>query len=216
MFIGKFSVCSCIKIIQLALFYRLKSCYTIIENSKHIKRKQTFWSKILTSDQMINKVQSFSWPAVSWDCRWGTLRDRAKVSGLRKHQRNSRSHGVLYGTVFRRKGTAPLDFSKRTWSAGKESVWRIYQILHRNKLTSWKISEMPLLTILTFQRQLDFSKAKFKYYKIEPIKQTVTMRLDADLVAVLKSFGKGYQSKTNEILRSVVMEHKMPVLDFTD
>lgn len=40
------------------------------------------------------------------------------------------------------------------------------------------------------------------------------MRLDADLVAVLKSFGKGYQSKTNEILRSVVMEHKMPVLDF--
>lgn len=56
MFIGKFSVCSCIKIIQLALFYRLKSCYTIIENSKHIKRKQTFWSKILTSDQMINKV----------------------------------------------------------------------------------------------------------------------------------------------------------------
>ena len=58
---------------------------------------------------------------------------------------------------------------------------------------------MPLLTILTFQRQL-----------------TVTMRLDADLVAVLKSFGKGYQSKTNEILRSVVMEHKMPVLDFTD
>lgn len=56
MFIGKFSVCSCIKIIQLALFYRLKSCYTIIEKSKHIKRKQTFWSKILTSDQMINKV----------------------------------------------------------------------------------------------------------------------------------------------------------------
>ena len=42
------------------------------------------------------------------------------------------------------------------------------------------------------------------------------MRLDADLVAILKSFGKGYQSKTNEILRSVVMEHKMPALDFTD
>ncbi|WP_353955446.1 BrnA antitoxin family protein [Treponema succinifaciens] len=29
-----------------------------------------------------------------------------------------------------------------------------------------------------------------------PVKQTVTMRLDADLVAALRSFGKGYQSKT--------------------
>ena len=61
-------------------------------------------------------------------------------------------------------------------------------------------------------QNLDFSKAKFKYFKLEPIKQTVTMRLDADLLAVLKSYGKGYQSKTNEILRSVVLEHKMPEL----
>lgn len=59
----------------------------------------------------------------------------------------------------------------------------------------------------------DFSKAKFKYYRLEPIKQTVTMRLDADLVAVLKSYGKGYQAKANEILRSVVIDHKMPVLN---
>lgn len=59
----------------------------------------------------------------------------------------------------------------------------------------------------------DFSKAKFKYYTLEPKKQTVTMRLDADLLAVLKGYGKGYQTKVNEILRSVVLDKKMPVLN---
>lgn len=90
-----------------------------------------------------------------------------------------------------------------------------------SNLTQEQIDELKNLGNATVDysdipKTTDFSKAKFKYYKIEPIKQTVTMRLDADLVAVLKSFGKGYQSKTNEILRSVVMEHKMPVLDFID
>ena len=59
----------------------------------------------------------------------------------------------------------------------------------------------------------DFSKAKFKYYRLEPIKQTITMRLDADVIAVLKSYGKGYQSKANEILRSVVIDHQMPSIN---
>ena len=59
---------------------------------------------------------------------------------------------------------------------------------------------------------LDFDNAKFKYYNLVPKKQTVTMRLDADILAILKGFGKGYQSKTNEILRSVLIDRKMPVL----
>lgn len=80
------------------------------------------------------------------------------------------------------------------------------QIKELKNLSKHKIdySDIPQTT--------DFSNAKFKYYKLEPIKKTVTMRLDADLLAILKSFGKGYQSKANEILRSVIIDHKMPNL----
>src|SRR6202035_2521054 len=42
-----------------------------------------------------------------------------------------------------------------------------------------------------------------KFYR--PIKQQLTVRIDADVVAWLKSYGKGYQSRLNAILRSVML-----------
>lgn len=54
-------------------------------------------------------------------------------------------------------------------------------------------------------KRTDFSKAKFKYYELKPKKEVVTIRLDADLLAVLRSYGKGYQTKVNDALRSVFM-----------
>ncbi len=51
----------------------------------------------------------------------------------------------------------------------------------------------------------DFSKAKFKYYKVTPKKGPITFRLDADLIAVMKGTGKGYQTKVNKILRDAFM-----------
>ena len=44
-----------------------------------------------------------------------------------------------------------------------------------------------------------FEKATFV-----PAKQIVTIRLDADVVAWLKRNGKGYQTRANKILRSVM------------
>ena len=38
-----------------------------------------------------------------------------------------------------------------------------------------------------------------KFYR--PVKQAVSMRLDADVVAWLKKSGKGYQTRANRILR---------------
>lgn len=86
-----------------------------------------------------------------------------------------------------------------------------------SNLTSEQINELENLNsqpvdYSDIPQTLEFSKAKFKYYTLQPKKQTVTIRLDADLLAILKSFGKGYQSKTNEILRTVLIDHKMPVL----
>lgn len=42
-----------------------------------------------------------------------------------------------------------------------------------------------------------------KFYR--PIKQQLTVRIDADVVAWLKGQGKGYQSRLNQILRSAML-----------
>ena len=43
-----------------------------------------------------------------------------------------------------------------------------------------------------------------KFYR--PLKQAVSMRLDADVVAWLKKPGKGYQTRANRILRQVMLQ----------
>ncbi len=73
------------------------------------------------------------------------------------------------------------------------------QIKELKELNNHKVdySDIPQKT--------DFSDAKFKYYDFKPKKEVVTLRLDADLIAVLRSFGKGYQSKINEALRKAFL-----------
>jgi uncharacterized protein (DUF4415 family) len=43
-----------------------------------------------------------------------------------------------------------------------------------------------------------------KFYR--PVKQQLTVRIDADVVDWLKSQGKGYQSRLNEILRAAMID----------
>jgi uncharacterized protein (DUF4415 family) len=43
-----------------------------------------------------------------------------------------------------------------------------------------------------------------KFYR--PIKQQLTVRIDADVVEWLKNQGKGYQSRLNDILRSAMLD----------
>jgi uncharacterized protein (DUF4415 family) len=42
-----------------------------------------------------------------------------------------------------------------------------------------------------------------KFYR--PVKQAISMRLDADVVAWLKKRGKGYQTRANSILRQSML-----------
>lgn len=42
-----------------------------------------------------------------------------------------------------------------------------------------------------------------RFYR--PVKQAVSMRLDADVVAWLKKRGKGYQTRVNSILRQTML-----------
>jgi uncharacterized protein (DUF4415 family) len=51
----------------------------------------------------------------------------------------------------------------------------------------------------------DWSKAVVgKFYR--PIKKSLTIRLDADVLAWLKLEGKGYQTRINKILREAMQE----------
>jgi len=51
----------------------------------------------------------------------------------------------------------------------------------------------------------DWSKAVVgKFYR--PVKKPVTVRLDADIVAWLKSQGDGYQTRLNKLLREAMIQ----------
>ena len=69
--------------------------------------------------------------------------------------------------------------------------------LRRLKDKEIDLSDIPEIT--------DWSKAVVgKFYR--PIKQSLTIRVDADVLAWLKSQGKGYQTRINSLLREA-MEH---------
>ena len=54
---------------------------------------------------------------------------------------------------------------------------------------------------------LDWSGAEIgKFYR--PKKQPVTMRLDTDVIAWLKSGGRGYQTKANWLLRHAMLHQR--------
>lgn len=56
----------------------------------------------------------------------------------------------------------------------------------------------------------DWSKAVVgRFYR--PIKEPVTLRLDADIIAWLKSEGPGYQTRINALLRTAMMRRATKV-----
>jgi len=72
--------------------------------------------------------------------------------------------------------------------------------LERLKVGAIDLSDIPEIA--------DWSKAVVgKFYR--PIKKSLTIRIDADVLAWLKSQGRGYQTRINRILR-VVMESQPP------
>ncbi|GAC1322510.1 MAG: hypothetical protein NVSMB28_15170 [Collimonas sp.] len=60
-------------------------------------------------------------------------------------------------------------------------------------------SDLPATT------QQDWQGAvRGKFYR--PVKQQLTVRIDADVVEWLKEEGKGYQSRLNDILRAAMLD----------
>jgi uncharacterized protein (DUF4415 family) len=72
---------------------------------------------------------------------------------------------------------------------------REIRALKRMKESEIDTTDIPPIT--------DWSKAAMgRFYR--PIKKPLTIRLDADVLAWLKGEGKGYQTRINALLRSVM------------
>ena len=60
-------------------------------------------------------------------------------------------------------------------------------------------SDIPELTAKDFERAIENP-----YYR--PVKKAVSARLDADVIAWLKSKGRGYQTRMNQLLRRAMLQ----------
>ena len=58
---------------------------------------------------------------------------------------------------------------------------------------------------LTAEQIAHMKPAHPEYWKVEPIKVPLSIKIDADVLAWFKSKGKGYQTRINKALRDAVL-----------
>jgi uncharacterized protein (DUF4415 family) len=78
------------------------------------------------------------------------------------------------------------------------------QIEEIRKLAAMPDSEIETSDIPELTEEQLKSAVRGRFYR--PVKQQITARLDSDVLHWLKSQGKGYQSRMNEILRREMMK----------
>ena len=84
-------------------------------------------------------------------------------------------------------------------------------------VTSKKLSPERIAEIMSFPINYDKDSPKLtaeqiarmkpahpEYWKVEPVKVSLSIKLDADVLAWFKSQGKGYQTRINKALRGVM------------
>ena len=88
-------------------------------------------------------------------------------------------------------------------------------------VTSKKLSPERIKEIMNFPVTYDEDSPKLtaeqiarmrpahpEYWKVEPVKVPLSIKIDADVLAWYKSKGKGYQTRINKVLRDVMMQSK--------
>jgi len=71
-------------------------------------------------------------------------------------------------------------------------------------LTSVRDDQIDTSEILELPPAAWKNAVRGRFYR--PVKQAVSMRLDADVIAWLKKRGKGYQTRANRILRERMLD----------
>ena len=82
-----------------------------------------------------------------------------------------------------------------------ESVRKELAALAAKPESEIDLSDLPATTEQDWR-----GAARGKFYR--PIKQQLTVRIDADVLEWLKSEGKGYQSRLNDILRAAMLDRE--------
>ncbi|MCQ2580338.1 MAG: BrnA antitoxin family protein [Treponemataceae bacterium] len=83
-----------------------------------------------------------------------------------------------------------------------------------DKLTAERIAEIEKFPISYDEVSPKFSAEELnefvpfhkEYYDITPKKVLVSFKVDADILAIMKATGKGYQTRMNKCLREAVLE----------
>lgn len=75
------------------------------------------------------------------------------------------------------------------------------------KLTKKQIAMLDALNKMP-DSEIDYSDIPPHRFMYKPVKQVTTIRLDADVLAWLRTYGKGYQSRINAILRHEMLTAK--------
>ncbi|MCL2007379.1 MAG: BrnA antitoxin family protein [Treponema sp.] len=86
-------------------------------------------------------------------------------------------------------------------------------------ITSKKLSPERIKEILEFPIVYDEDSPKLtaeqisrmkpvhpEYWKVEPVKVPLSIKIDADVLAWFKSKGKGYQTRINKALRDTMLQ----------
>ena len=84
-----------------------------------------------------------------------------------------------------------------------ESVRKELAVLAAKPENEIDLSDIPATTAKDWH-----GAVRGKFYR--PIKQQLTVRVDADVIEWLKGQGKGYQSRLNEILRAAMLKNIQP------
>ena len=80
------------------------------------------------------------------------------------------------------------------------------------KLTAERLEEIKNYPISYDEDSPKLTKAQIArlkpaheaYWNITPVKKTISIKIDADILAALQSLGKGYQTRINSILREAI------------
>ena len=74
------------------------------------------------------------------------------------------------------------------------------------EIKSFKVTDFSDAPILTEEQMKEFKPSHLRNMaNYKPIKKTVNVRLDADVIEWLQSAGRGYQTRMNAILREAMV-----------
>ena len=73
------------------------------------------------------------------------------------------------------------------------------------KLAARPDSDIDLSDIPPLEQSCWEAAVRNSFYR--PVKQQLTVRLDADVVAWLRKQGKGYQTRLNQVLREAMLDN---------